>query len=772
MTIHTNASQLTPLLAGGYQLLPLHNYAAEDEHKGKRRKRGKSPIDRNWMKRTYKSQDQVTHMETGDNVGVRLRAGELVLDVDPRAFPDGQTLASPLNPFVELVLWTGMNPDDYPTVETGSGGLHIYMGKPEDVSTRDSLNDQYPGIEFKTLGRQVVAPGSIHPDTLKTYAWMADKPEIDEFGVDPAPKALIDLIRRPSGSVATGGGEHDQEELAQMLEHLDPADFSNHDEWLALMQACHHATAGDGRQEFIDWCTQDPAYADDGNLIGLRWDSMHADGKGARVTYRTLHKLLRDAGAEDAIPRVPAAEDFPEESADADVPGPKAPKDGKKGNPIDILIEGMNEEYCAVLDGGVFQIFREDHDPAFKNRRVWARMSREAFRHYFEDETVTPFGSKKPISKADLWLSSAKRRKYPGIVMDPEGLPENKGKLNLWTGWSVDPKPGDWSMMQELIGDVLCDGNSEAEAYVLRWIAFMLQRPWETPEAAIAFRGEEGTGKGTLGRALMGIAGPHGLTVSSSRQFAGRFNDHLRDCVFLFADEAVWPGDKEGEGVLKQLITEPVISYEGKNKAIVAGRNMVHLMMASNEDWVVPAGPEARRYFVSDVSDKRKRDQVFFGRLWQQMGNGGLAGMAHDLLAMDLTGWRPAMNIPQTKALADQKLRSMKPADRFWFELLSEGELPISFTADCKEVDWRAGPIELGPNDKDRTVAAFDHFLKKNQLRSERATHKAVVNSGRKLVGLTTGRSKDNTERLWTIPSLNDARANFEKRSGASDLFD
>ncbi|WP_299653158.1 VapE domain-containing protein [uncultured Tateyamaria sp.] len=326
MGVHTDASQLMPLLASGYQLLPLHRFSAEDEVKGKKRKRGKSPIDSNWMKRPYQSEDQIKHMDAGNNVGVRLRPFELVLDVDPRAFPDGQTLASPINPFVELVLWTGMDPDLYSTVETGSGGLHIYMTKPKDVSTRDSLNDQFPGIEFKTVGRQVVAPGSIHPDSQKTYTWKADTPELDAFGAEAAPKALVDLIRRPSGSVATGGGEHDQEELAQMLVHLDPADFSDHDNWLTLMQACHHATAGDGRQEFVDWCTQDPAYADDGNLIGLRWDSLHADAKGPRVTYRTLHKLLRDAGVEDAIPRTPAAEDFEDDLEDLSTNAITVPK--------------------------------------------------------------------------------------------------------------------------------------------------------------------------------------------------------------------------------------------------------------------------------------------------------------------------------------------------------------------------------------------------------------------------------------------------------------
>ena len=109
--------------------------------------------------------------------------------------------------------------------------------------------------------------------------------------------------------------------------------------------------------------------------------------------------------------------------------------------------------------------------------------------------------------------------------------------------------------MRNLIEQTLCSGNRAYSEYVLRWIAFMVQRPGTSPETAIAFRGKEGTGKSTLGRALMGIAGAHGITVSSPSQFAGRFNAHLRNAVFLFADEAFWPGNKEAEGVFKQLVT-------------------------------------------------------------------------------------------------------------------------------------------------------------------------------------------------------------------------
>lgn len=766
MTHGTEPGQIAPYIAAGMGLIPLHRHDHVDE---RGRARGKSPIHGNWTKGDYTAFDAAAHLAVGGNIGVRLTATDLVVDVDPRNFGDGLTLDDRDNPFARLCRDVGFDPSDYPTVVTGSGGLHLYMTKPADASLVDT-HPGYPGVEFKSKGRQVVAAGSVHPETKAVYSWDALGVPLDGIGAPEAPEALVRLALRPSGAAPTGGGEYDGERLAAMLARLDPVDFADQTRWFQLMAACHHATAGDGRQEFIDWSAGDPAYADD-PTVGTRWDSLHAGREGAAITAATLHKFLTHAGAADAIPRAPAADDFAE-VADEDAPPTSADDgDAARGDPVRRIVDDFNRDHCAVMYDGSFCIFREEPDPLFAERRVWTRISRDAFRQYYEDETVRTVGSRRPVSKADLWLTSPKRRKYPGIVMDPQGLPHNAGKLNLWRGWAVAPRPGDWSLMQELIGDVLCDGDPEAERYVNMWIAHMLQRPWEAPEVAIAFRGEEGTGKGTLGRALMKIAGSHGLTVAHKSQFTGRFNAHLRDCVFLFADEAVWPGDHESEGTLKQLLTEPVISYEAKGRDIVQGRNMVHVMMASNAEWVVPAGPEARRFFVTDVSPKRRQDQAFFGRLWRQMDEGGLAAMVHDLMAVDLTGWRPATDVPQTAALADQKLRSLGPEVRFWLQILQDGELPFRLYASGDEVEWREGPVEMGERERSATVEAFRNFLLSTRQYSGRATHKAVVAGGR-WAGMTTGHRARGAERIWTLPSLAEARAAFERRLGADGLFD
>ncbi|UFK26729.1 integrase [Roseobacter phage RDJL6] len=696
MTHKPEPGQLKPYLTAGMQLIPLHHYTYEDEYKGKKRKRGKSPVDNAWMKKTYNSELQVDYMEEGYNVGVRLGTGDLVLDIDPRGFPKGETLATD-NPFKRLCKDVGLNVDNYPRVETGSGGLHIYMGKPEDVSTRDSLNDQYPGVEFKSFGRQVVSAGSIHPDTEALYSWDFLYPELDEFGAPSAPKLLIDLIRRPTGSAATGGGEHDQGELAEMLEHLDPEDFSDHDDWFTLMQACHHATAGDGRQEFVEWCTRDPAYADHGTIIGLRWDSLHADAKGARVTFRTLHKFLRDKGAGDAIPRTPAEDDFDDLDPD-DLPeqalDEETPEHEKKGP-----LEKMNERYCAVMDGGQFRVMWEVLDPdsgdlskGIQPRKHWVRATKFDFMNNLANRRVVQ--GDRPVPIAEAWMEWAGRKSYDGVIFDPER--DHKGFLNLWTGWAENPvkKEGGWDYLKELLFEVLCDGDDRVYEYVLNWAAYMIQHPGSPAEVAICFQGGKGIGKGTWFRTLAQLAGRHGMQITSSEHLTGRFNDHLRDCIFLFADEAVKAYDKDGESRLKGLITEPTLVYEGKGKDARRGKNRLHVGMASNEDWFVPMGLDGeRRFLLQRANNKRVNQHDWFQKLNDQLDQGGRAALLWDMMQRDISGWAPRREIPTSAAAVEQKIMGMGPIPAWWFDLLFNGDLDFEPAREGEK--WTEGPVRV-----------------------------------------------------------------------------
>ena len=85
------------------------------------------------------------------------------------------------------------------------------------------------------------------------------------------------------------------------------------------------------------------------------------------------------------------------------------------------------------------------------------------------------------------------------------------------------------------------------------------------------------------------LFGPYTIEVSQSSHLVGNFNAHLQNKLLVYADEAFWAGDKRAEGALKAIITEDKIAIEMKGIDVQSSSNFARLILASNNDWVVPA---------------------------------------------------------------------------------------------------------------------------------------------------------------------------------------
>jgi len=771
-------SMLAPYLAANYELIPLHKPDTVSERHGKQRRDGKRPLDPNWTTRPYDAAAVAKRCaKEGRNVGVRLSAGQMVIDVDPRNFKDGN------DSFGDLCLDLGLDAAAWPHVVTGSGGHHYYMTKPSDVPVLDSL-DGYPGVEFKSKGRQVVSAGSIHPETGKLYEFDFAGPELSEAPV--VPTLLLNLIRRPQRDhTSSGGGQYTQEQVAAMLDALDPTDFATYDKWLTLIMACHHASNGDARSEFLEWSSRDPAYADRDFENGRKWDSLHSDA-GSRVTYRTLNKFLIDAGKEKAIPRDAVEDDFasvegedvvlPDEDAD-EATRPPRPHAATRG-----VLDRMNDKYCAVLDGAKFRVMTEQDDPT-TGRRHWQRQAKQDFENFLANRKIERGDSVVPVAEA--WLEWGQRRTCNGVIFDPSGR-GHKGLLNLWTGWGVEAKKGSWARMQEMVAEVLCDGDATMYDYVMNTAARIVQRPDLPGEVAMCFQGGKGVGKSTFGNALVRIGGRHGLAIHSAALITGRFNAHLEDVVVLFADEAIRPQDKEAESRLKALITEPLLMFEGKGRDAKPAANRIHVIMAANEEWVVPASADERRYMVTRVSVKWRGKVAKWEALYAEMkrdGGQGYRAMLFDLLRHKIPdGWQPQSRIPHNKALMEQKMRSWTPMIQWWYEGIVAGIAPFQHRG-----DWSKGPIRVFVQDIRSEFAAYAKATEKRG--ATRSLDRFMVNE---LERVCPGIVKDQQDavpedrpdlqanpsngraRAIVFPSHSHCKAEFARSqgSGGADLFE
>lgn len=713
---------------------------------------GKAPAERGWRRAAPLSLERAkARLAAGRNVGVRLRDTDLVIDVDPRHFAEGD------DPFARLKADFGLA--DAPFVRTGGGGFHHYFRKPEDVRIVGALAD-YPGVEFKSAGFQVVAAGSVHPDTGRPYSLDDDALALSLSEAPEVATALLDAIRKAPRPSSADFAEIAPELLAEWLALVSVEEYRDQSRWQDLMMACHAATGGAGVEEFVAWSTSDPAYADHGDRIRRRWNSL--DDKPGAITVRTLIAALpteRRREATEALGRSAPEEDFPDDVEEEPAPRRSA---------AELTLAEMNRDHFTVLHGGRYLVGRERRHPTLGHLEVeW--FPDHAVRSHLDSRTVQ-MGDGKPKPLGSWWVRHPRRRQYDGVVFDPAPDRRHDRLYNLWRGWSVEPRPGDWSSMKRLVREVLCRGDARAYDYVMRWAAFMVQKPHVPAEVALVFKGPKGVGKGTFGRALKQLAGLHGKQVAQPEHFVGRFNEHLMDCILLFVDEGYWAGDKRAEGALKNLITEPVLSFEPKGRPIVSGPNTLHVVIASNEDYVVPASADERRFavFEADAEARRALPQGFFARLEEEMTDGGLAAMLHDLLAVDLGDWHPRSAIPNTAALVDQKVQAFRrdPLPFWWFRTLEAGSLGV----EVREDTWSRGSVDVDSLGKEEMVADVG-AVAKGMGRPGQFSKKALATFLRQ-VGVDVDAKDKRGARVWRVPRLADARRGFDAYVGGAIDWD
>jgi hypothetical protein len=312
--------------------------------------------------------------------------------------------------------------------------------------------------------------------------------------------------------------------------------------------------------------------------------------------------------------------------------------------------------------------------------------------------------------------------------------------------------------------DVMASGNREHFEYIMNWLAWADQNPDRQAEVALVFKGKRGTGKGTLGNAMLRIFGQHGVHISSTDHLTGRFNHHLRDACFLFADEAFWPGDKKAEGNLKRLVTEPTLFIEGKGRDGVSVTNMLHPIIASNEDWVVPAGERERRYVMLNVSDIHIQEATWFEPIYAELESGGYAAMLFELLKHDLGDWHPR-RIPANCGLLDQQARSLPACDAWWLELMESGRLWGCDPKYPERAVSNAFEAEIGGAFNSRIVKQPGLFDQARALVPQLRHHTTDHELGRYLRAQGCSNTKKVMRRQgWTFPPLAQCRAEWDKR--------
>lgn len=189
------------------------------------------------------------------------------------------------------------------------------MKKPAGLDVQGKLKD-FPGIDLKTKGGQVVAPGSVHPDTKALYVLDDPFDELSALRICPISFRTSSGSRAPGpnapkrpGVVLGSPGDAPDTDLKDGWGVADPPRLQTYSpSWtqrtsgarpasVSLLCAVHFASGGAARSEFLGWSARDPLYSDNMDKAAARWDSLGR--KAGSSSTGTLMMILREHGAVD-----------------------------------------------------------------------------------------------------------------------------------------------------------------------------------------------------------------------------------------------------------------------------------------------------------------------------------------------------------------------------------------------------------------------------------------------------------------------------------------
>jgi hypothetical protein len=743
----------------------------------------KSPLVENGFKNASTDPEQIcTWWRKWPNAMIGVPTGPrrgFVIDLDPKKQPAGAMLQG-LAKFCG-----GLHPAAW-ICRTPSGGYHVYFAYPDladgrKLGSRTNLFKHTPGVDavikchvdVKGEGGYVIVPPSVREDG-KAYSW-EQEPNSDLL--PEAPAVLLDVILRRGtydhvDSVADISlrstaidGPGDKAVRQYALKALDkelravasaPEGERNNTLNIAAVKIASLVAAGA--------LSQSKAWAALGGAArhrGLRTREVHQTIKSG---FRKGLSEPRDLSEIRRRAEERARSTYDTSQGQARVPENTSPDTTLSESSFSV--EEMNRQWALVMVGSHAVMMREQPDAPLEDRVRVIKI--RAFQQWYANrftEIRDPDNKAKTVTWASAWLGNPRRRQYQGLEFypDPQLASGTPGYFNTWRGFSVAPRPkaDGYAIFRDHLFNNVCDSDPSLFQWVFGFFAQMIQQPRKKPGAALVLRGGMGAGKTKVGEVIGSLFPENFFLVDSARYLTGHFNMHMASCLLLQADEAVWAGNKEAEGHLRGLITSDEQMIEPKGIDAMRLKNYARVMMTSNEDWVVPAGKEERRFCVLDVNPRRLQDTLYFQEMDEELNNGGREALLHDLLTFDLSSVN-LRQIPRTGALLEQKIHSLDPIDSWWLDRLMAG------TPTRKHTSW----LPVISSD----LLREDYIESANQMGIKRKSTETVL--GRRLKNLTRGLGLRRAKRMWStpngdkrvscylMPSLAACREAFEKALG------
>ena len=297
--------------------------------------------------------------------------------------------------------------------------------------------------------------------------------------------------------------------------------------------------------------------------------------------------------------------------------------------------------FIRLLDDGGFQTLDE--------KKLFG-----AYRHIRVDE-------KRSI--VDKWVQDGSIRTYEKIDLLPPPLIAPENVFNTWKGFPVEKFAsgggGDYTWFLKHLE--LCYAP-DVFLYLLKWLAWVVQKPAELPGVCVVITGKQGSGKSIIFETLMAkmLGDYYGTTNNPSNDLFSKFAELKNGKRLIVINDCPVSQIKNGSESFKSLISDPEGRYEQKGCQMIRMRNIASYMMITNSDEPVRLESSDRRYMVAECKSDLIGNFDYFKDLAQKVQDESQVRAVYDfLMSYDISQVvNLAKERPITQVYKDNKMIS------------------------------------------------------------------------------------------------------------------
>lgn len=286
------------------------------------------------------------------------------------------------------------------------------------------------------------------------------------------------------------------------------------------------------------------------------------------------------------------------------------------------IADEFQKTHIKIINKGIFIKQLENDNIIMSERHLITSYKHLTYEKYDKDNNI------KQMNFINDWTSNNPEQRVAeevGVYPNEKLCPSNH--FNMWRKFSMEmindyePKLAERDIILNHI-KILCNNEESVYDYFIKWIAQMIQYP-EMKSTCATLISKQGAGKGTLMRLFEKMLGNKKIfqTTTPSRDVFGEFNGQMANSFLVNLDELSKKDTKDSIGIIKGLITEPMLTINNKQISKFDIISYHRFIITTNNEEPITTDKDERRLFIIKSSDEKCGDKEYFSLLYEYLAD-------------------------------------------------------------------------------------------------------------------------------------------------------